>query len=436
LTTSISSKSALGLLLLAAALRFFALGSGSIQIDEAMSVIGAAQWRHGFQDVHPPLYYALLELWAGLGLSEFWLRSSSVLASLLALLLWLRLVRHWKPELVLVCGFLLATSFSDIQQAREVRMYAWLQLWALAYFVALHEKRRALAAVALLAAAFTHLFGLFLVPLGLLKGWSRWTPVVCAVWLAWGVPHYLGQSAHPLGLRQSPTLSMEVEAVGRLLAGRVCPFGDPFSIAVGGLAIAWLLWRRPRCPRLVYAWALLPWISVWLVSTFTSLQVFEFKYLVWTTPAWIYLLAASTPALPLAVLWVAVNFWGLLPWLHNPHAWMANWRGAALALRAGDQPIYVHPSMMAAPLFYYGFQSPRLKLIDEWSQLVPGSDMIWVSTPNHPYVAQQHLLEGVRKYWSQQRLQTFASQLPSSEIEVSFWRWGQGPPSSKENQPR
>ena len=417
-------------------MRFFALGSGSIQIDEAMSVIGAAQWRHGFQDVHPPLYYALLELWATLGLSEFWLRSSSVLASLLALLLWLRLVRHWRPDLVLVCGLLLATSFSDIQQAREVRMYAWLQLWTLAYFVALYEKRRALAALALLAAVFTHLFGLFLVPLGLLKGWSRWTLVVCSLWAAWGVPHYLGQREHPLSLRQSPTLSMEVEAVGRLLGGRISAFGDPFSIGLGGLAILWLLWRRPRCPRLVYAWALLPWVSVWLVSNLTSLQVFEFKYLVWTTPAWIYLLAASAPARPLALVWLSVNLGSLLPWLHHPHAWLADWRGAALRLRAGQQPIYVHPSMMAAPLFYYGFQAPRLRLIDQWSQLAPGDDMIWVTTPHHPYVVQQHLLDGVRKYWSQQEIQSFPSQLPSSEIDVSFWHWGQGRPSGKENQPR
>ena len=76
MTTSISSRLWLGLLALGAALRFYGLGQASFQIDEAMSLIGAAQWRHGFQDVHPPLFYAILEIWAQLSTGEFWLRSS------------------------------------------------------------------------------------------------------------------------------------------------------------------------------------------------------------------------------------------------------------------------------------------------------------------------------------------------------------------------
>ena len=422
---------------LAAALRFYALGSASFQIDEAMSILGAAQWRQGFQDVHPPLYYALLEQWARFGLTEFWLRASSVLASLWGLMVWLRLVRHWRPELVVPCGLMLVLSFAELQQAREIRMYAWLQLWALSYLLALWENRPKVAALALLAACFTHLFGLFLVPLGMVvKGQgrlSRWTIVVVALWLAWGVPHYLGQRDHPLGLRQSPSVSAEVEAVGRLLSGRIAPFGDAISVALGALALLWLAWRRPACPRLVYAWALLPWLSVWLVSRFTPLQIFEFKYLVWSLPAWIYLLAASLPPRFLLPLWAALNLWGALPYLQTPHRWLADWRGAALALRDRHEAVCVHPSMMAAPLFCYGLQS-GLVLVDEWSQVKPERDMVWVSTPNHPYVVQQHLLVGVRQYWKLEKQLDFASQLPSSEIQVSFWRWSQGGAKAEEKQ--
>ena len=437
MTTSTSFRVFWGLALLTAALRFYALGAGSFQIDEAMSIVGAAQWRQGFQDVHPPLFYGLLEQWARFGLSEFWLRSCSVLASLGSLGLWLRLVRHWRPELAVPCGLMLAVSFAELQQAREVRMYAWLELWTLAYLVAWLEDRRKLAALALLGAVFTHLFGLFLVPLGYFcrKAWSRWVPVVLALWFAWAVPHYLGQRDHPLGLRQTPGLSMGVEAVGRLLSGRIAPFGDSFSIAIGAVALVWLLWRRPACPRLVYAWALLPWLSVWFVSRFTPLQIFEFKYLVWTVPAWIYLLAASLPGRFLLPVWLAINLWGIVPYLQSPHRWLANWRAAAQALRASSQVVCVHPSMMAAPLFCYGVQS-RVQLVDEWSQLQPERDMIWVSTPNHPYVVHQHLLVGIRQYWKLEKQLDFSSELPSSEIQVTFWRWGQGPPSGGEKQGR
>lgn len=427
----------MGLVAVAAALRFFALGKASFQIDEAMSILGAAQWRQGFQDVHPPLYYGLLEQWARFGLSEFWLRSSSVLASLWSLMLWVRLVRHWRPDLVIPCGLMLAVAFADLQQAREIRMYAWLQLWTLAYFVSLAEGRRGLAALSLLAACFTHLFGLFLVPLGFLAR-SSWRPtvVVVALWLAWGVPHYLGQREHPLGLRQVPSLSMEVEAVGRLLSGRIAPFGDGFSIGLGLLVLLWLLWRRPDCPRLIYGWALLPWLSVWLVSRFTPLQIFEFKYLVWTLPAWIYLLAASLPARFLLLVWVAGNLWGIWPYLQTPHRWLADWRGVAQRLREGSETVCVHPSMMAAPFFCYGFRAPRLQLVDEWSQVVPQRDMIWVSTPYHPYVVQQQLLLGVRKFWKLQKQVDFPSQLPSSEIQVTFWHWPQGGAGAEEKQGR
>ncbi len=430
---------------LAAALRFFALGAASFQIDEAMSLIGAAQWRHGFQDVHPPFYYALLEQWGRFGVSEFWLRSSSVLASLASLFLYTKLVRRWRPDLALTCGLLLVCSFAELQLAREVRMYVWLQFFSLSYFVARLQGRPMWAALALLGACFTHLFGLFLVPLGLLvapstaeEGRATWrsTVVVVALWLAWGVPHYLSQREHPLGLRQTPGLSMAVEAVGRLVAGRIAPFGDSVSLVVGGLALVCLLWRRPRCPRLVYAWALFPWISVWLVSRFTPLQIFEFKYLVWTLPAWIYLLACSLPARILLPGWLLLNLVGIVPFLRTPHRWLADWRGAAQALRPGSQVICVHPSMMAAPLFYYGFQSPRLKLVDEWAQVEPERDMIWVTTPNHPYVVQQHLLVGVGKFWKPEKKVDFASELPSSEIEVSFWTWVQGRDSGGEKQGR
>lgn len=403
-----------------------------------MSLVGAAQWRHGFQDVHPPLYYAFLEFWGQFGSGEFWLRSSSVLASLLSFALWIRLLRQWRPELALTCVFMMAVSFADLQQARELRMYAWLQLWVLAYFCALLENRPRLAALALLLASFTHLFGLFLVPLGMLRGWSRWIPLVVGLWLAWGVPHYLGQQNHPLDLRQRPDLTMGLEAVGRLSAGRVAAFGDRPSIALGVLVLGWLLWRRPDCPRLVYAWALLPLISVWLVSRFTSLQIFEFKYLVWTTPAWVYLLAASLPRVPLILGWTLINLWGALPWLAYPHRWLADWRGVAQELASDPRPIYVHPSMMAAPLFCYGYGAPRLNLVDEWPQLesAVGQNIIWVTTPNHPYVRQQSLRVGLEKFWKLEQERDFASQLPSSDIRVSFWRWRQAPPSSKENQAR
>ncbi|MBT9582356.1 hypothetical protein IV102_03335 [bacterium] len=390
------------MLALAAGLRFFALGAASIQIDEAMSWLSSA----GYPDVHPPLFYWMLNGWARLGSGEFWLRTLPVLASLLALFLWARVSRN--PLSVL----LLATSFAELQQDREVRMYAFLELWAVAHLWALMSTRWWLAGLTLLAACFTHLFGLFLVPLAWFWGCRRLYGVML-LWLMWAVPHYLGQLDHPLGLRQVPTLAMEVEAVGRLVTGRVAAFGDPLSLVAGALGVAWLAWR-PVCPAWVYYWALGPWLSLWLVSRFTPIQLFEFKYLVWTLPAWTLLLASS---MPLVWFWVGVNLWGAIPWLLWPDQTMADWRGVADRVRPAGLPVVVHPSMMAAPLLFYGLGPPRLQFVDEVGQ-IPQGPMIWVSTPHHPYVVSQGLLRHLRGLRGRT---VFPSRLPSSVVEVSVW---------------
>ena len=430
MTTSTSSKrfwGLLGLLFLAAAgLRFWNLGLASIQVDEVATLLRAGQWRtRPHEDVHPPLFFALVELWTYGGLSEAWLRSLSVLASLVALVLWALLL----PRTALLGGVaMLALSFADVQQSRELRMYSWLQLWALLYFWCMTRQRWALAALGLLCASFTHLFGLFLIPVGwFVEGFRpralAYQGLVLALWLSWGIPHYLAQAQHPLDLRQRPSLSMGLEAVGRLLGGRVAAFGDTLSLALGAIVLAWLLFSRPRVARWVYAWALIPWLSIWLVSRYTPLQLFEFKYLVWTLPAWIWLLLAGRRPAWILLPLVLVNLAWMLPWLYAPHDYQANWRRVANMLDGEKSTIVVHPSMMAGPLLYYGYAVPPLRPLDEWSQLQPGRPMVWVTTPHHPYVGHQRLLQGVRRYWRMDKEVTLPSRLPSSQVDLSWWSW-------------
>lgn len=384
-----------------------------------MSLLSAA----GLPDVHPPLFYWVLRVWGFH--SEAWCRSLSVLASLVSLGLCYRLWRR------LDVVFLLAVGFAELQQARELRMYSWLEMWALAYFVCLTEGRRVLAAFALLAACFTHLFGLFLVPLG----GRRLTWAVLPLWLFWAVPHYVAQLGHPLGLRQAPSVLMAVEAVGRLVGGRVCPFGDTFSVGLGLLVLGWLAYRRPECPRWVWGWALGPWLTLFLVSWLTPLQLFEFKYLTWTSPAWAMLLVSSVPWRGLGPAWLFLNLWGFVPWLLHPGWWMADWRGVAEWLRARrGPPVQVHPSMMAAPLLFYYGGPETMQPVDEWKQVRPGGPILWVTTPHHPFVRMQRLEIGLRRYWRLREQHEFASFLPSSVVWVGWWEWKGAPPGG-EKQP-
>lgn len=461
------------LLILATLLRFWDLGGCSLQVDEAMSWLYAALWRtQPSFDVHPPLFFATLQGWQalgdttllrdvlGLGGGEGWLRTLPVAASLATLALWVRLAPRLRltPTQSLLTGLMLLVSFADLQQARELRHYAWLELWAVLHLLAVLERRPLLAGLTLTAALFTHLFGLFLLPLGWLAlalqrrepamrvdpslserlpvaaGWFTSGRVwwlsqagILALWLAWAVPFYRGHADHDLGLRAVPSLWVAVEAVGRLVAGRIAPFGDPLSCALGVVALISIAARRPSLPALVYAWALLPWLGLFLLARFTPLQLYEFKYLVWTLPAWVALLVPRGAAAcrALGVVWCLVNLAGALPWLAHPHGWAADWRGVAAQLRFHPQPeaVVVHPSMMSAPLIYYGL-FPRLHPADEPQRVPAGEDMWWVTTPNHPYVARQRLLDGVARFWTEAEHTEFPCQLPSGTITLSRWLWG------------
>lgn len=388
-------------------------------------------------DVHPPLFLIMLEAWSRGGLSEGWLRLLSVLPSLVSLgVLW-RLSGFWglQPGQRRALLWMQALSFAGLQLAREVRMYSWLEFWALLHLLALQQRRGWLAGLSLLAACYTHVFGLFLLPLAYtgprLRLW-RTQLLAMLLWLPWAWTHYRHQFSHPLDLRQLPSASVLLEAVGRIASGRLAAYGDPASLWAGAalmLALLSVLGLRRPVHIQVLALAILPPLSAWLVSRTTPLQIFEFKYFYWTHAAWATLALFSLPRLPamVALVWAWLNLAALVPLLLMPHNWLANWRQTAEMTRSRS-PVVVHPSMMSAPLLYYGVV---LKPVDEWSQLQPGQDMIWVTTPHHPYVVRQGLWRGIERYWRRVSRETLRSQLPSSEIEVVDYRWDPSGGSSR-----
>ena len=135
------------ILVVAAALRFHALGSESLWLDEAFSV----QMAHSSlstivdetsRDVHPPLYYVALKGWVRLtGLSEAGARSMSVVLSLLAIVAVYRLGSLlFSRKTGLLAAFFAAVSPFQIEFSQEARMYAllaFLSVLSLFFFVRL-----------------------------------------------------------------------------------------------------------------------------------------------------------------------------------------------------------------------------------------------------------------------------------------------------------
>ena len=126
-------------LLIAAGLRFHALGDQSLWNDEGSAYVQATRTfseiaENAGRDIHPPGYYWSLAAWRSLtGETEYALRSLSALASLLTVALTYALGRRLYSGVAgLMAAVFVALNSFNIYYAQEARMYALLALWATA----------------------------------------------------------------------------------------------------------------------------------------------------------------------------------------------------------------------------------------------------------------------------------------------------------------
>lgn len=128
-------------LLIALAVSFFvrvnALASQSLWNDEGTSVaLARTSWsaivNAAAQDIHPPLYYLLLNIWIqGAGISEFALRFLSVSAGVLVVALTFRIAREFfDQDVAVIAAVLAALNPFQVYYAQETRMYIWVTLFA------------------------------------------------------------------------------------------------------------------------------------------------------------------------------------------------------------------------------------------------------------------------------------------------------------------
>ena len=137
-------KILLGLVAGGAVLRLYLLGSKSIWLDEAFSIVmghrGLLDLLHRvvLADTHPPLYYLLLKFWMIPGAGEAWVRMLSAIFSIAAIPVMYALVARLYDDkrIGLVGATILAFSPFQVWYAQEARMYAMLTFLVLlsAYF--------------------------------------------------------------------------------------------------------------------------------------------------------------------------------------------------------------------------------------------------------------------------------------------------------------
>lgn len=132
------------IMLLAAALRFFRIGSQSLWADEGNSAAMAGRSlaeisARAAADIHPPGYYWLLNLWSRIfGDSEAALRAlSAVWGILLVWLVYQIVLRLFDRRTALIAAFFAAINPFLITYSQEARMYAQLAALAALLFYGL-----------------------------------------------------------------------------------------------------------------------------------------------------------------------------------------------------------------------------------------------------------------------------------------------------------
>lgn len=411
-----------------------------------------------------------LHYWAGLGRSEAWLRLSSAVAGILAvpLTLWLGLEvcpeRRWPNRGAVAAALLLATSAWHIQYSRELRMYPALGLLLLLHLAAFLRYARggglgwlALSSLAAGAAPWVHYFGLFgpmLSGVWMLRnrrdkasGWALAALVGLALFAPWWPSLRVQLGAQDLELRGGPGWLALPELLGRMTSADLLPAGSTIYLALAVIPVAFMvaaLWQRRALDPLL--WLTLPPVVAWAISQFTPLRVFEFKYFVWCAP-FLALVQGQTMDPPgrwtrsilWAVLGVQLTAWALL--LFHPAAANQDWRAVAAEIRReapADAIILVQPSMMAAPLLYYGVPPGRMTPLDmpdqQSLQVLVGRSTVWlVTTPYHPLVLGTRLEEALDRVLRRERGRQRPDDgawLPSACIRVVRYR-GELPPRAE-----
>lgn len=322
------------LVLLAAAIRFWQLGSESLWLDEATTY-----WRSGspiadlvassIKAGHTPTYFLLMHAWLKLGGSEFMLRApSAVFGALTVPLCYALGGLVGGRRVALVAALLVTLSTFHLYYAQEARSYALLTLCVAVAMLGLvwlaqHPARALLsprdwrrdgtaglawaayvlgslgalavhnmAVFFLLAASLVFaLLALRLRGQGLLlsRNWLLAHAVIIAVWVWWW-PVLLRQGAQVIGSFWIPEPSLDL-VLGTLSEAYLDGGHGVLSVALAPCALlgAWILRRQPWLLATLVALAAAAPLALLALSPVRPL--FYARQLVWTTMPF-YLLAA------------------------------------------------------------------------------------------------------------------------------------------------
>jgi mannosyltransferase len=395
----------------ATALRFAGLGDESFWYDEA---VAAALARAPLRDLlageardlgNPPLYPALLHLWAAaFGWSDAALRGLSAIAGVATVPLTFGLVRRLTRDASVALGAaaLLALSPFHVYLGQEARTFALLTLLGVAALwslLAAADRPRSLLrwmlhAAAVFASIYAHYFALFLVPACLLVLAARGL-LRREVLLPWAVS--LAAAALPY-LTWLPALLDQVSTAGNLARSaeswQLQVLATPLAWAVGttlvwkgedawtgglvlaaiatlamGLAALAAFRRSRRRDAVAIAGWLAPSIAFPIAISALASPLYHVRYVALVAPAFYALvalgLAAVRPVLRAALVVAMLVPAALSIGRYHARDVKHDWRAAAAAIEAAagdDEPIVFDAGFNETSYAHYATEAqPRLR---------------------------------------------------------------------------
>lgn len=432
------------ILAISAALFTHRLGDEGVWIDELFSIRDASAYDNPF-DVYRasrlrPLYYVLLSIWMRFGSSDVWLRSLSVIISVVSVFLIYKLGKKLAGETEgLIAAALLMTSPLFVNHTQEIRMYALSLCMCLAGSIfladALLTKRTEKPAQKVLAGwAIFRLLAICTVPLNLtllipdallillrfrrepkvLVSFALWTLGIFLLWSP-AIAPLLKDAAPTSDYAGERTMFSEAPGLGNLVYPlkfwMVWPFvtnlGDTahnfyklFTLLIAGLVGAGLIYKR-RTAALSWnlAWFILPLLPI-IVFSLISARIWEPRYVLFVSPYLFILMAAGFTRLwkdwkPAGVTIAAIYILGIGVALSHYYTVQnrADFRDNIATVEQYEQPgdafVWSYGWDLALPHYYDGtsdvfHQSGReIETADEiqnWVEQFPtGYDRVWLA---------------------------------------------------------
>jgi mannosyltransferase len=393
-------------------------------------------------EVHPPLYFFFIHIWMFLGTKEWILRLSSVVFALLNLGLTVVLAGKIADDRAAKWSLLLlACSSFHITYSQELRMYPLLTFFFLLSFLIFFSwlERRSRSLLVLLCviniiALYTHYFAFFIIAIESLYFFlnsGKYRSLIASNLIAQGLTavlytpwilHYMRNNrGQDLSLRSVPGLSSIFDLLSQIVWGPHLPplflpagpsrisiyiLAGAIAAALMIIAFRFLSKEQRMFPGL---YLLFPLLTIALLSRYTKIRVFEYKYFIIITPVIFILLGTmlsrmKSRALPLilAALFLITNTFSWANYLWDDRYGPQNWKVASSILHyncSKNDAILVHPSMMASCIYYYYHGNATIVPTDdcdraELEERLRPFRQVWLcTTPFHPYVARVKLLQ-------------------------------------------